>query len=178
MYITTYQSPVGKLTLAADGGNLVGLWLAGQKYFMAGFAGGVPRNDNLAVFAQVKSWLDRYFAGERPAAAELPLSPIGGKFRQAVWQILREIPYGEVLTYGEIARKIAARTGQTKMSAQAVGGAVGHNPISIIVPCHRVVSKNGNLTGYAGGIKTKEKLLKFEGVNMEKLFAPKKRTAL
>jgi methylated-DNA-[protein]-cysteine S-methyltransferase len=172
MYLTTYKSPVGELTLVADRGNLVGLWLTGQKYFMEGFAAGISRDDHLAVFAQVKSWLDRYFAGERPALTELPLSPVGSEFRQAVWQILRKIPYGEVLTYGEIAREIATRFGRTKMSAQAVGGAVGHNPISIIVPCHRVVGRNGSLTGYAGGVRVKERLLKFEGVNTKKLFVP------
>ena len=120
----------------------------------------------------------RYFAGGRPPVAELPLAPVGGEFRQAVWKILCDIPYGEVTTYGEIARKMAARGNRRSMSAQAVGGAVGHNPISIIIPCHRVVGAGGSLTGYAGGIAAKIRLLKLEGVDMSRLFMPKKGTAL
>ena len=122
--------------------------------------------------------LDRYFAGEKPEISELPLAPIGGEFRQAVWKILCEIPYGQVTTYGEIAKKIAAQRNRKTMSAQAVGGAVGHNPISIIIPCHRVVGSNGSLTGYAGGIDLKIKLLEHEGVDLSKFFVPKKGTAL
>ncbi|MCI9156887.1 MAG: methylated-DNA--[protein]-cysteine S-methyltransferase, partial [Lawsonibacter sp.] len=123
-------------------------------------------------------WLDRYFAGERPAISELPLAPIGSEFRKEVWQVLCEIPYGETTTYGEISQKIAARRGLERMSAQAVGGAVGHNPISIIVPCHRVVGSNGSLTGYAGGLQKKIKLLTHEGVDMERFFVPQRGTAL
>ena len=125
-----------------------------------------------------RGWLDRYFAGGRPSLCELPLAPAGSEFRQGVWSILCEIPYGEVTTYGDIAKKVAARMGNKSMSAQAVGGAVGHNPISIIIPCHRVVGSNGSLTGYAGGIKTKIKLLELEGADMTPLFTPKKGTAL
>jgi methylated-DNA-[protein]-cysteine S-methyltransferase len=132
----------------------------------------------LPIFNETKSWLDRYFAGQRPDASALPLAPIGGAFRQSVWDILRRIPYGKLTTYGEIAREIAAASGKTGMSAQAVGGAVGRNPISIIIPCHRVVGANGSLTGYAGGIGTKVKLLELEGVDMRALFVPKKGTAL
>lgn len=122
--------------------------------------------------------MDRYFKGERPEIAELPLAPIGGEFRQTVWKILCEIPYGQVITYGEIAKKIAQKRGLNRMSAQAVGGAVGHNPISLIIPCHRVVGTNGSLTGYSGGLDKKIRLLEFEGVDMSNLYRPKKGTAL
>ena len=108
----------------------------------------------------------------------MPLAPIGGKFRQEVWGILCEIPYGEVITYGDIAKKVAAKMNKESMSSQAVGGAVGHNPISIMIPCHRVVGSNGSLTGYAGGIGIKVKLLELEGVDMTDFFVPQKGTAL
>ncbi|MDR1147208.1 MAG: methylated-DNA--[protein]-cysteine S-methyltransferase [Spirochaetaceae bacterium] len=185
-YSTTYPSPVGLLTLASDGDNLAGLWLAGQKYH----GGTIPEariektsektseKSGIPVFTAVKRWLDRYFAGKKPAISELPLAPIGGAFRQDVWAILCEIPYGEVITYGGIAQKMAAKMNKESMSSQAVGGAVGHNPISIIIPCHRVVGSNGSLTGYAGGISTKVTLLELEGVDMSSLFVPKKGTAL
>lgn len=134
--------------------------------------------DDLPVFDAAKGWLDRYFAGKQPAISELPLRPIGGEFRQHVWRLLCEIPYGEVTTYGEIAQKVAVKMNKTTMSSQAVGGAVGHNPISIVIPCHRVVGTNGSLTGYAGGIGTKVKLLELEGADMSRLFVPQKGTAL
>ncbi len=168
-YITTCESPIGKYTLACDKDeNLVGLWLEGQKYFADTIGTDIALNNELEIFKQTKDWLDRYFRGEKPEISELPLKPIGNDFRQRVWQILCEIPYGEVYTYGEIAKIIAREQGKTKMSAQAVGGAVGHNPISIIIPCHRVVGANGNLTGYAGGIKTKIALLENEGIKIIK----------
>jgi methylated-DNA-[protein]-cysteine S-methyltransferase len=160
--------------LACDGENLIGLWIEGQKYHANTLTGQVTERDDIPVFDETKKWLGRYFAGEKPAVAELPLAPIGGEFRQGVWDILRAIPYGEVTTYGGIAKKIAEKTGKTSMSAQAVGGAVGHNPISIIIPCHRVVGTNGSLTGYGGGIGIKVKLLEFEGVDMSNLFVPRK----
>lgn len=125
-----------------------------------------------------KKWLDRYFNNEKPSIDELPLAPIGTDFRKEVWRILCEIPYGEVITYGEIARKIATSRRINRMSSQAVGGAVGHNPFTIIVPCHRVVGNNGNLTGYAGGIDKKIKLLTHEGLDMSKFFVPTRGTAL
>jgi methylated-DNA-[protein]-cysteine S-methyltransferase len=160
--------------LACDGENLIGLWIEGQKYHANTLAGQVTERDDIPVFDKTKTWLDRYFARKKPAVAELPLAPIGGEFRQGVWDILRAIPYGEVTTYGGIAKKMAEKTGKTSMSAQAVGGAVGHNPISIIIPCHRVVGTNGSLTGYGGGIGIKVKLLEFEGVDMSNLFVPGK----
>ena len=135
-------------------------------------------NDRLPVFELAKQWLDQYFAGEAPAIADLPLAPIGSEFRQAVWKILEEIPYGQVVTYGQIAEKMALDMGRSTMSSQAVGGAVGHNPISIIIPCHRVVGSDGSLTGYAGGLPNKIKLLTLEGVDMTDLYVPKQGTAL
>ena len=172
-YTTTHPSPAGLITLASDGTNLVGLWLEGQKYFGQGMPASAEENCGLPVFGTAKRWLEQYFAGEKPAISELPLAPAGSAFRQAVWDILCGIPYGEVTAYGEIAKKMAADMGKESMSSQAVGGAVGHNPISIIIPCHRVVGASGSLTGYAGGIQTKIMLLELEGADMSNLFAPK-----
>lgn len=152
-----YASPVGLLTLASDGDSLTGLWLEGQKYFAQGMPESMPVQDDLPVFALARDWLDRYFAGKRPEASELPLDPQGSAFRQSVWRILCEIPYGQTVTYGEIAKRLSCK------SAQAVGGAVGHNPISIIIPCHRVLGAGGSLTGYAGGTDKKIWLLRHEG---------------
>ncbi|WP_407309914.1 methylated-DNA--[protein]-cysteine S-methyltransferase [Desulfosporosinus sp. SB140] len=177
-YSTLYASPVGKITLGCDGENIVGLWIEGQKYHGDTIPEAMVEKDDLPVFDAAKKWLDRYFAGEKPAISELPLAPFGGDFRQAVWKILCEIPYGEVTTYGEIAKKLAIQMHKVSMSSQAVGGAVGHNPISIIIPCHRVVGSNGSLTGYAGGINKKTKLLELEGVDMSQLFIPTRGTAL
>jgi methylated-DNA-[protein]-cysteine S-methyltransferase len=177
-YSTTYPSPVGVITLACEGDNLTGLWLEGQKYHGNTIPEAMVEKGNMPVFTAAKKWLNNYFAGKKPAVSELPLAPMGGKFRQGVWGILCEIPYGQVITYGGIAKKMAAKMNKESMSSQAVGGAVGHNPISIIIPCHRVVGSNGSLTGYAGGIGTKVKLLKLEDVDMSSLFVPKKGTAL
>ena len=177
-YFTTCPSPLGLLTLASDGENLTGLWLEGQKYFGSAITEETSPKDDLSVFAVVKHWLDRYFAGEKPAVAELPLRPDGSEFRQEVWKILCGIPYGQLITYGGIAKQLAAATGKKSMSSQAVGGAVGHNPISIIIPCHRVVGTNGSLTGYAGGVSIKVRLLQLEGADMSRLFVPKRGTAL
>ena len=179
-YSTTYPSSVGLITLACDGEgkNLVGLWMKGQKYYGDTVPEVMLENSTLPIFNVAKKWLDRYFAGEKPDIFELPLAPIGGKFRQEVWKILCEIPYGRVITYGGIAKEMAAKLNKKSMSSQAVGGAVAHNPISIIIPCHRVVGSDGSLTGYSGGITTKTKLLKFEGVDMSNFFVPQKGTAL
>jgi methylated-DNA-[protein]-cysteine S-methyltransferase len=171
-YSTTYSSPMGKITLACDGANLAGLWFEGQKYFGASIPEKMTKNDDIPIFTAAKNWLDRYFAGEKPAISELSLAPIGSEFRQKVWKMLCEIPYGEVATYSGIAKKMAVKMKKESMSSQAVGGAVGHNPISIIIPCHRVVGANGSLTGYAGGIDKKIKLLELEGVDMSRLFSP------
>lgn len=164
-YTTKYASPIGELTLAGDeAGNLAGLWISGQKYFLGSLPEAPLPRDDLPVLRQAKLWLDRYFAGERPAASELPLAPAGGAFRQEVWKFLCEIPYGAVTTYGALSQKMSAPT-----SARAVGGAVGHNPISIIIPCHRVVGSEGKLTGYAGGLENKVWLLTHEGVDLNRL---------
>lgn len=179
-YSATYPSPIGEITLACDGDgkNLVGLWMAGQKYHGGTIPEAMTPNNGIPLFDTAKKWLDRYFAGEKPGAAELPLAPIGGAFRQGVWSILREIPYGEVMTYGGIAKKMAERMGRESMSSQAVGGAVGHNPISILIPCHRVVGTNGSLTGFSAGVQIKIKLLELEGADMSGFFVPNRGTAL
>lgn len=178
VYTSHYDSPIGALLLAERDEKLVGVWMEGQKYFLGSLREETQERESSPVLRQAGLWLDRYFAGKRPAISELPLAPIGSEFRKEVWQVLCEIPYGETTTYGEISQKIAARRGLERMSAQAVGGAVGHNPISIIVPCHRVVGSNGSLTGYAGGLQKKIKLLTHEGVDMGRLFVPRKGTAL
>ena len=173
IYTMKYESPLGKLTIASEGDNIVGLWLEGQKYFAASIKGEMTENPNLPVFADARHWLEDYFAGKKPEISALPLKPEGGTFRKAIWEILCEIPYGELTTYGKIAEKMAVRLGRQSMSSQAVGGAVGHNPISIIIPCHRVVGSNGSLTGYAGGIDKKIQLLQHEGVELKGLYIPK-----
>lgn len=180
-YIYCYDSPLGPIHMASDGEALIGLWLEGQKYFAQTLGPDVQEAD-LPVFRQTAAWLDAYFAGRRPqsgndfaprggqqlvapALPELPkLAPRGSEFRQRVWKLLLEIPYGEVTTYGALAKRLEAENGRKTMSAQAVGGAVGHNPISILIPCHRVVGTDGSLTGYAGGIEKKVALLRLEGV--------------
>ena len=176
-FLTDYESPLGPLVLASDGERLTGLWMQDQKYF----GSTLPEKKELQwteapVFAQARRWLDLYFAGKKPDFTP-PLAPAGSPFRQAVWAALRRIPYGGVTTYGQIARELKQGDG-CRVSAQAVGGAVGHNPISILIPCHRVVGADGSLTGYAGGVEKKLFLLQLEGAPMEGLFAPKKGTAL
>lgn len=162
--------------MASDGQSLTGLWFDGQKYF----ADNLPEEHikrQLPVFMQAAEWLDVYFSGKAPNFTP-PLSMEGiSPFRKRVWEIMLEIPFGQVSTYGQIAKQIAAETGRN-VSAQAVGGAVGHNSISLIIPCHRVVGTNGSITGYAGGIDKKLALLKMEGVDISKLFIPRKGTAL
>ena len=177
-YTTKYQAPFGILTLACDENNLLGLWNENQKYFGATIPEEMIEKNDTSVFKLTKKWLDRYFLGENPAISELPLAPIGSDFRQNVWEILCEIPYGELVTYGDIAKEMASRMNRKSMSSQAVGGAVGHNPISIIIPCHRVIGSNGSLTGYAGGLDVKIKLLELEGIDTSKLTIPTKGTAL
>lgn len=159
-YTSHYQSPVGAILLAADDTGLTGLWFEGQKYF-ALCLDKEHEEKELPLFEKAKSWLDIYFSGKEPDFS-VPLHFIGTEFQKEVWKILCSIPYGHTLTYGEIAKCLAAKRGVPHMSAQAVGGAVGHNKISIIVPCHRVVGVNGSLTGYAGGIDKKMKLLALE----------------
>ena len=173
VYKTYYESPVGKLFIASDGENIIGLCIEGQKYYLDKIEKEGIEKDNLEIFDKTRNWLDRYFKQEKPKISELSLAPEGNAFRQCVWEFLCDISYGETITYGDLAKKVAKKLNKPSMSAQAVGNAVGHNPISIIIPCHRVVGKNGSLTGYAGGIDKKIKLLEIENVNMEKFFVPK-----
>jgi len=174
-YTSKYQSPLGSITLAADGTGLTGLWFEGQKYF-AFCLDQENKEKDTPVFGQAKRWLDIYFSGKEPDF-KLPLHFIGTEFQKEVWEILCQVPYGQTTTYGEIAKQLAGKRGLATMSAQAVGGAVAHNGISIVVPCHRVVGGNGSLTGYAGGIDKKIALLKMEHGYRETFFVPKKSTA-
>lgn len=174
-YLTTLPSPLGPLCLASDGEALTGLWLEGQKYFAATLSGETREAPELPVFRQTAAWLDDYFAGRVPPAPP-PLAPQGSPFRQAVWRLLREIPRGQVTTYGALAQALRERG--VSAAPQAVGGAVGHNPISILIPCHRVVGSSGSLTGYAGGLAAKRYLLELEGVDTAGLTVPKRGTAL
>ena len=176
IFTQRYDSPLGGILLAADETGLTGLWFDGQKYF----ARDLPAErveQNTPALSEVKRWLDIYFTGKEPDFMP-PLHPIGSAFRRSVWDILLRIPYGQTTTYGEIARQLAEKQGRPRIAAQAVGGAVGHNKISIIIPCHRVVGTNGSLTGYAGGIDKKVKLLEWEHTDMTGLFVPREGTAL
>lgn len=159
-YTSRYRSPLGEMLLAADETGVTGLWFAGQKYFARNLDKEHAEKE-IPLFATVKHWLDVYFAGNEPDLT-VPLHFIGTAFQNEVWGILCTIPYGQTTTYGEIAKQLAARRGLPHMSAQAVGGAVGHNPISILVPCHRVMGLGGSLTGYAGGLERKRCLLALE----------------
>lgn len=163
-YIQYYSSPLGNLVMASDGEALTGLWFEGQKYFGSTLSGTLEEND-LPVFRQTANWLELYFSGKQPDfIPELALE--GSPFRILVWEILLSIPYGQTATYGEIASAAAERLSRSHMSAQAVGGAVGHNPVSLIVPCHRVLGADGSLTGYAGGTERKKALLALESQNI------------
>ena len=156
-YQTVYPSPLGEITLVCDEGALVSLSLPGQKGFAQECAAGEH-----PILVQTKAWLDAYFAGNAPSPAGLPLRPEGTEFRRLIWGLLLEIPYGKTVTYGALAKKAAEILGKPRLSAQAVGQAVGSNPIAIVVPCHRVVGADGSLTGYAGGIHYKKALLQLE----------------
>lgn len=162
-YKMMYESPLGSMILAASDTALVGAWFDGQKYMYGELQGCVMREEETPILKKAARWLDDYFAGRMPAIMALPLSPQGTEFRRLVWYLLCQVPYGKTTTYGELAREVEARTGK-KMSAQAIGGAVGHNPISIIIPCHRVLGAKGQVTGYAGGVDKKIALLHLEGV--------------
>ncbi len=166
MYQTIiYSSPIGSLLLAAEKEQLKGLWIEGQKYWAATLTDSCEQRETPLLTA-VSQWLDSYFAGERPDPNQILLSPSGSAFRQMIWNILLEIPYGKTVTYRDIARKAAQLLGRPSMSAQAAGGAVGHNPISIIIPCHRVIGSDHSLTGYAGGLEKKRWLLELEGADI------------
>ena len=163
-FIRCYDSPIGPLTLVSDGTALTELRLDGSK-------DDTETQQELPIFRETVRWLDIYFSGKEPDFTP-PLDMRTGPFRREVWEIMLTIPYGQTMTYGEIAKEIARRHGLAKMSAQAVGGAVGHNAIPIIIPCHRVIGANGNLTGYGGGIERKIKLLELEGIDLSGMFIP------
>jgi methylated-DNA-[protein]-cysteine S-methyltransferase len=169
-YIHHYDSPLGGITMASDGKALTGLWFDGQKHF-AETISAVHSTRQLPVFNETTRWLDLYFSGKDPGFTPA-LNMKTTVFRKAVWEMLLEIPYGRTQTYGKIAEKIAKQVGRRHMSAQAIGGAVAHNAFLLIIPCHRVVGADGSLTGYAGGIQRKRKLLELEGANISKLFIP------
>ena len=168
-YTNHYDSPLGGILLACDETGLTGLWFDEQKYFAAGL---IPEHAEKPHphFEQAKRWLDIYFSGRKPKSMPR-LSPVGSPFRLAVWRILLDIPWGQVVTYGDIAHRLEAERGG-RVSAQAVGGAVGHNPLSLMIPCHRVIGAGGNLIGYAGGLPRKRYLLELEGVDVSGLRPP------
>lgn len=176
LYYKKAASPLGEITLRSDGEALTGLWFADDKHYGTKDIAGAALA-GLDVFMQAEEWLAEYFAGREPKVS-VPLKLQGSEFQMQVWRLLQDIPYGRLVTYGDVAKKIAAQKGVARMSAQAVGGAVGHNPLCIIVPCHRVVGANGSLTGYGGGMWRKVRLLELEKVDMSKLTVPTKGTAL
>lgn len=171
-FTTRYRSPLGGITMASDGEALTGLWFDGQKHYADVLDKANVEQPNLPVFAQTRRWLDIYFSGQKPDFTPL-LKPKGSPFRQLVWEILLSIPYGKTMTYGEIARAIARKNGLERMSAQAVGNAVGHNPIALIIPCHRVLGADGSLTGYAAGTDKKGLLLDLEKSTLTKVLKQK-----
>lgn len=173
-YKKYYESPIGQLAMTSDGKNITGLWLPNHEDFELKFNEKLFEAE-LIIFNKAVTWLDDYFLGNNPVI-DFPLKAEGTEFRKQVWEILLDIPYGETITYGEIAKQMAQIRGKKTMSAQAVGGAVGNNPISIMIPCHRVVGKDGNLTGYGGGIDTKIELLKLEQMDMNAYYKPKHST--
>ena len=164
MYYCTYESKIGLLYLISDGESLIGCYLEGQKYFPNNIDN-YYLNEELSILVKSKDWLEKYFNGENPSIDEIPLNYIGTEFRKTVWEVLKEISYGKLVTYKHIAEKIAKTKGLETMSAQAVGGAVGQNPLLIFIPCHRVIGVDGSLTGYAAGLENKRFLLDLESDN-------------
>ncbi len=163
MYSYLYNSPIGQITVASDGKHIVGLWFIGQKYYMEPYLNCTfQSNNDLEVFKKVKEWLDAYFRGENPSMSGIGVKLFGSDFRIRVWDLLKEIPYGKTITYGELSKTYCERYKVSYMSSQAIGGAIAHNPVCILIPCHRVVGAGKKLTGYAAGIRTKEKLLNLE----------------
>lgn len=172
VYSQKYDSPLGEIVIACDEEAMIGLWFSGQRHF----ANVLPDETvcrETPLLLSAKRWLDAYFSGRQPDFLP-PLRYDSTPFRKAVCERMLQIPYGQTISYGEIARQIAKDRGIAKMSAQAVGGAVGHNPISLMIPCHRVVGENGNLTGYGGGLERKIRLLRLEGADVDSFFFPKK----
>ncbi|MBO3723837.1 methylated-DNA--[protein]-cysteine S-methyltransferase [Actinomyces bowdenii] len=186
-YYSHYHSPLGPMTMASDGKHLTGLWFDGQKHDRATLDEQAVQEEDLPIFQETRQWLDAYFGGpaggpqpspqqsSRPSTAPLTapaLAVDGSPFRRMVLEILRSIPSGQTMTYAQIAAQVAQRTGRERVAAQAVGGAVGRNPISLIIPCHRVVGSSGNLTGYASGVDHKRRLLEMEGADLSSMFMP------
>ncbi|MDE7372067.1 MAG: methylated-DNA--[protein]-cysteine S-methyltransferase [Desulfovibrio sp.] len=174
LYTGTCLSPLGELTLACDDEALVGLWLERGTALEAMGGATVEERPDAPLLKLGRQWLDAYFAGKRPGIGALPLAPAGTPFQRLIWSLLRAIPYGECVTYGAIAREAALALHKERMSSRAVGGAVGRNPLSIIIPCHRVVGAGGDLTGYGGGIERKIRLLELEGVDMRRFSLPRR----
>lgn len=168
MFKSYYNSNLGKIIIVADNRYVYGLYFDNQKYLPENLEK-LEINNNSPIIKQVKLWLEEYFNGKKPNLENLPIKLIGSEFKMLVWSVLKTIPYGKTITYGEIAKTLARKTNKEKISARAVGNAVGHNPISIIIPCHRVIGANGKITGYAGGIDKKTALLKLEGINVNKI---------
>ena len=175
LYAAAWSSPLGLIDLASDGNAVTGLWFRGQKYY-PGYLDGAEQGDAPPVLIQTRQWLEHYFQGRDPGPTP-PLAPTGTPFQREVWDLLAAIPYGETRTYGDLAQDLARRRGLPHMSAQAVGGAVGRNPISLLIPCHRVVGTSGSLTGYAGGIGRKRALLELEGALQQSFLIPDHSTA-
>ena len=163
IYTTNFQSPIGNILLVAKENQLIGLYIEEQKQDFR-TTEEVQEKTDLEIFKKTKDWLNRYFHGEQPALEELELNPMGSDFRKCVWKYLCKIPYGKTTTYKKLAEQVIKERGVNKMSAQAIGNAVGHNPISIIIPCHRVIGSNGDLTGYASGLEKKKYLLQLERI--------------
>ncbi len=163
IYFTNYSSTLGEITLYSKGEKLVGLVFAGQEKL------GASKKDDLPIFVKTKNWLNKYFSGKKPKFSEQDLEFNGSEFEKLVWNLLLKITYGQTVSYGKLAKEVAKILGKSNMSAQAIGGAVGRNPIAIIVPCHRAIGTNGKLVGYAGGLEKKIKLLKHEKVDVFKM---------
>ena len=168
MFKSYYNSNLGKIIIVADNRYIYGLYFDNQKYLPENLEK-LEINNNSPIIKQVKLWLEEYSNAKKPNLENLPIKLIGSEFKMLVWSVLKTIPYGKTITYGEIAKTLARKTNKEKISARAVGNAVGHNPISIIIPCHRVIGANGKITGYAGGIDKKTALLKLEGINVDKI---------
>lgn len=171
--ISKYMSPIGELTLISKDNKLIGVHTNLGKDIIT-ITNDMIENDSEPILIKTKLWLDEYFKGNKPNISELDIEFMGTSFQKIVWNLLKEIPYGELTTYGNLAKKVAKIVDKPKMSAQAIGNQVGRNPIGIIIPCHRVIGKNGNLTGYASGLDIKIKLLELEKVDMSELYIKKK----
>jgi len=167
IYYSFYDSKIGKMLLASRGGQLIGIWFEGSKYYLYPYYENMQESSAEEILVRTKHWLDQYFQGKNPQIEELDIYLIGSEFQLLVWKTLMSIPYGTTITYGELSKIIAKKKGVLNMSSQAIGGALSRNPIAIAIPCHRVVGKNGNLTGYAGGLNKKSFLLEHEKENFE-----------